>query len=109
MFSAILAVFLLHTSCCFCFLVVHQDQGRRRSRFGGVLSSSSSVSDDLSTEGTTLDNHEAIQLKDDLVALAAATRRGVSRRYHAYYNSTYMKISYSHYIIFNSCINSYQS
>ena len=80
MISAVMfAVFLLQVTSCFCFhsnIVVHQDQGRRRlSRFGGVLSSSV---DEPSTEGTTLD--EAIQLKDDLVALSAATRRGVSRR-----------------------------
>ena len=83
MISAVMfAVFLLQVTSCFCFhsnIVVHQDQGRRRlSRFGGVLFSS--VADEPSTEGTTLDHHEAIQLKDDLVALAAATRRGVSRR-----------------------------
>ena len=80
MISAVIVAFSLLQTSCFSFhskILVHQDQGRRRrSRFGGVLSSS--VADEPSTEGTTLD--EAIQLKDDLVALAAATRRGVSRR-----------------------------
>ena len=100
MISAVMfAVFLLQATSCFCFhsnIVVHQDQGRRRlSRFDGVLSSS--VADEPSTERTTLD--ESIQLKDDLVALAAATRRGVSRRYM--HSTVHMKVSYSH-ILFNS-------
>ena len=77
-------VLLLHLQQCLTFQTHHDIGSRVRPRNGApTIIASSAVTDKVSPspEETELRlDPEAIQLKDDLIALASATRRGVSRR-----------------------------
>ena len=69
------AAVLLGAQQCASFQICNSFVARRRGSASIALSAS--VAEESSPPGAPLDA-EAVQLKDDLIALASATRRGVS-------------------------------